>query len=172
MAFKFTDYVFTLGDLYEVVLSVASNINLRNSVGVSALVLVFILLKGIVGWQTDSSLLVIFVAALFYWDMDFRVSIAFGLVSLISYPFLLFLIDKEVVFLNNNWENRIAVWVYFFLIVGVIKQIREYVKKEEPCLERVYEYEEEPMPPDNYQDDAEALRSGYVLDLRKIKNGK
>lgn len=171
MAFQFTDYIFTPGDLFRGSSRLIKKISWRDLIATTALVLVFIMLKIYLGWQADTAFLLIFAVALLYWNISFKVSASFGLISLIFYPFLLLLSDKGIVFLGDNWENRIAVWVYAFLAIAIASRILEYRKeKKEDRGEKKGSGKKRFAFPEIPEDNIDLRLGGHVLDLRKIKN--
>ena len=74
---------------------------------------------------------------IFYWKIDSRVSIGFALGGLVAIMILLALSGGGIA-PSWRWGDNIttlhfdalaevvAVWVYFFLVIGVVKQIWEY----------------------------------------------
>lgn len=66
-----------------------------------------------------------FIIAVIYWRMDSRVSIALALVCLVLTPLCLFLFEKNFLFQGEIWAEKLAVWAYFFLVIGVVKQMFE-----------------------------------------------
>lgn len=79
----------------------------------------------------------IFFFSMFWWNIDGRVSIGFALVFLITIPILLALHQYAGVAHSEAWAEMVAVWVYFFLAIGVMKQVWEmaWEKKEEVMKE-------------------------------------
>ncbi len=71
----------------------------------------------------------IFFFVMFWWQIDSRVSIGGALVCLVIIPFLLVLGNKEIFLKGEAWAEVVAVWAYFFLVIGVAKQIWEYKKE-------------------------------------------
>ena len=67
-----------------------------------------------------------FIAATIYWHLDSRVSISLALLCLIAIPILLTLYNKNVLLLGDAWAETVAVWAYYFLVIGVVRQIFEY----------------------------------------------
>ncbi|MCK5416648.1 hypothetical protein KAI92_04440 [Candidatus Parcubacteria bacterium] len=71
-----------------------------------------------------------FIIAIIYWRMDSRVSIALALVCLVCIPILLTLFNKDILFKGEIWAEQVAVWAYYFLVIGVVRQIFEYKEEE------------------------------------------
>lgn len=70
-----------------------------------------------------------FFMSMFYWDIDSRVSIGGALVGLVLIMFLLLLNSWGWMSSGDVWAEKVAVGVYFFLVIGVVKQIWEYRTK-------------------------------------------
>ncbi|PID52291.1 MAG: hypothetical protein CR972_02340 [Candidatus Moraniibacteriota bacterium] len=68
-----------------------------------------------------------FFLSLFYWHIDSRVSIGGALACLLAIPVLL-IAENNFGYINGGvWAEEVAVWAYFFLVIGVVKQIYEYI---------------------------------------------
>lgn len=67
-----------------------------------------------------------FILAIIYYEMDSRVSIALALVCLVTIPILLSLFNKNILYQGEIWAEQVAVWAYYFLVIGVVRQIFEY----------------------------------------------
>lgn len=69
----------------------------------------------------------IFMTAMFWYKIDSRVSIGAALFLLIVIMFFTFIDSLHITkyYIQGSLE-KMAVWVYFFLVIGVIKQIWEY----------------------------------------------
>ena len=138
--FKIKDYILTPIDIYRGVLHLIKNAGLKDIIGLAVLAGLFVFFRNYLEWQTDSSLFMIFWIALFFWNLDSRISIAGALVCLISCPILLILFEKDILLLGEEYAEQSAVWAYYFLVIGVTKQIWEFRKesaeeKEEPETE-------------------------------------
>ncbi len=66
----------------------------------------------------------VFCFVLVYWDLDSRISIGLALVALVAVAILNAMGNSGVSFVSG-WDERVAVWVYYFLVIGVVKQIVE-----------------------------------------------
>jgi len=71
-----------------------------------------------------------FFISMFYWHIDSRVSIGGALVGLVAVMILTILGNWKLFTNAQNWSETVAVWVYFFLVIGVVKQIWEYKIEE------------------------------------------
>ncbi len=80
----------------------------------------------------------VFSFSLFWWNIDGRVSIAFALAFLITIPILLALHQYADMSGTEAWAEVVAVWVYFFLAIGVMKQVWEMAwEKKDKVVEEV-----------------------------------
>ena len=76
-----------------------------------------------------------FIAALLRWRIDSRLSIALALLCLIAIPVSLVLFQARWWLGGEAAAETIAVWAYYFLSIGVIKQIIELIatKHQKPA---------------------------------------
>jgi len=66
---------------------------------------------------------------MFYWNLDSRISIGGGLISLVFCPILLILKNDYGFMMGEIWAEQMAIWAYYFLVIGVTKQIWEFRKE-------------------------------------------
>lgn len=141
--FKIKDYILTPYDFYRGILHLIGEIKKagpKDIIGLAVLTILFFIFKYYLAWQTDSSLFMIFWIALFFWNLDSRISIAGALVCLAACPILLILFEKNILLFGEEYAEQSAVWAYYFLVIGVTKQIWEFKResaeeKEEPEAE-------------------------------------
>lgn len=127
--YQLSEYFFTATDAKELITStirLVRDFTQRDWKGIGIIVVITFIL----GIFTELTLGYIFfwcfLFAIFYWNWDSRVSIFLGLMGLVVIPILLFLTNINLLLLGDIWAENIAVWVYFFLCIGVIKQIYEF----------------------------------------------
>lgn len=162
--FKIKDYIFTPIDLYKAVLYLIKKAKRKDWIIFSALVLAFLFTKNYLNWQLDSSLFFIFLLAVFFWNLDSRIPIGLALICLIIVPFLLAIDEKLIVSELKGWAEQFAVWAYYFLVIGVIKQIWEFKnEKEEDKSETISEVAQ------NIQF---RTRQGFISSAPEISNKK
>ncbi len=65
----------------------------------------------------------VFAVWIFWWNRDARISIGAALGGLILIPGLLALESRDIAVWNDGSAETVAVWVYFFLVIGVAKQL-------------------------------------------------
>jgi hypothetical protein len=70
-----------------------------------------------------------FLAVLFAWDVDGRVSIGAGLSCLVLIVVMQALIQSGVLLLFETSTETVAVWAYYFLVIGVAKQLVDLVRE-------------------------------------------
>jgi ABC-type multidrug transport system fused ATPase/permease subunit len=83
-------------------------------------IIVFIAVAFFVSW-TAAFFLSFFLAFLIM-HLDSRVPIAFALIFLVACPFLL-------LFQYQKWAETTAIYAYYFLVIGVILQIIEFIRE-------------------------------------------
>jgi hypothetical protein len=123
MAFKATDYLITPHDVWLLVLALF-RMSLRDTFK-----LLLVLCVGFVaehyGVGFVDILFIIFLVGVFIYDISARVpiSLALGLLILIV---LVMLVGPHTEFVNETtWPEPIAVWVYYSLAIGVLKQMKD-----------------------------------------------
>jgi len=127
--FKLSEHILTPIDLYRIALSLLQKTTGRDIIKIAILIGLFVVFRNYFEWQTDSSLFMIFWIALFFWNLDSRISIGLGLISLIFCPILLYLHENNGFLMGEVWAEQMAVWAYYFLVIGVSKQIWEFRKE-------------------------------------------
>lgn len=131
--FRASDFLLTPKDAWVGLRRLAtaiSHASLRDVNGVLLLMLTAfslywfstISVEGIVFW--------IFIVVLFYWKLDSRIAIGAALGLLVLIPFMLWLHSIDILIYGEIWAERVAVWVYYFLVIGVVKQIVEYKQEQ------------------------------------------
>jgi hypothetical protein len=127
--FKFKDYILTPLDLYRGIFYLFKKASRKDWFILAGLVIVFLFARNYLQWQFDSSLFFVFLLAIFIWNLDSRISIALALICLIIVPFLLALDEKLIVSELKDWAEQFAVWAYYFLVIGVFKQVFDFRKE-------------------------------------------
>ena len=108
-------------------------------IGVSILGLYFFVFSRLFGAPAEPLIFIGFILAIIYWGMDSRVSIALALACLVIMPILLILFNKDILVNGEIWAEQAAVWAYYFLVIGVVRQIFEYqrdAKKEKKKIKK------------------------------------
>jgi len=75
-------------------------------------------IEGLIFWS--------FIIILFYKKWDSRISIGLALACLVTLPVLLSLFNYRILLMGDIWAERVAVWAFYFLSIGVMKQIVEF----------------------------------------------
>lgn len=88
----------------------------------------------IVGWYglgagLEGMVFLGFLAAMFAWNLDGRVSIGAGLACLVLIVVMQALIQSGVLLLFETSTETVAVWAYYFLCIGVAKQLVDLVRE-------------------------------------------
>lgn len=106
----------------------------KDIIGVILVIITFLITLFIFHFGIYGLILWPFITALFWWNIDSRLPILFALILLILIMVLSAI--KQISFINadikESFLENIAVWVYFFLVIGVFKQIIE-CKTEGNC---------------------------------------
>jgi hypothetical protein len=106
-------------------LRVTSKVNIRNLFGIGLLAAAVWLLHFGLHFSAEGVIFWLFALTLFYWKLDSRISIGLALAGLVLIPILLALGNKLILPSGEELAEKVAVWVYYFLVIGVAKQIWE-----------------------------------------------
>ena len=79
----------------------------------------------IFGWTIESGFFIFFAIISYVMKWDARISIAAALICLVSIMFLTIYGEYEII--DKNLTEKIAVWAYFFLVIGVFGQMIEFL---------------------------------------------
>jgi len=115
------------------------NISSDNFMGVLILIIFFLYTRDYMFWQIDSILFPLFFFSIFYWNLDSRIPIALALFCLTTCPILLYLSNRYIFLQGEEWAERAAVWAFFFLVMGVAKQVWDLYRenrKKTHCKEQ------------------------------------
>ena len=107
-------------------LRATNKVNVRNIFGISLLAAAVWLLSFVLHFSAEGVIFWFFALTLFYWKLDSRISIGLALVGLVLIPILLALGNKLILPSGEELAEKVAVWVYYFLVIGIAKQIWEY----------------------------------------------
>lgn len=116
---KISDYIFTYSDIRELL----KNMTPRDWMGVG--ILLVPLVAGSFVFGIEGGIFLTFAFVLFYWKVDSRFSIKCAIPCMIIIPVIL-IISNHSFTITTDWAERVAVWAFYFLSIGVIKQIWEY----------------------------------------------
>lgn len=116
---KISDYILNYRDIRDWFKS----ITLRGWKGAVCSLIVIIAGSKLFGFEGGVFLTFAFI--LFYWHIDSRTAIKYSLICMVAIPILL-IISKNSFTVTEDWAETVAVWAFYFLSIGVIKQIWEY----------------------------------------------
>lgn len=125
--FKLKNYLITPKDIYLGVKAIAKKASFDDLIKGLVLLIFYVLFKLYMSMSLEGIFFLLFILALFIWKLDSRVSISFGLVALICCPILLILSNQQIMLTGEYWAEKFAVYAYYFLVIGVIKQVVEYI---------------------------------------------
>ena len=97
---------------------------------------IVVILGGTIGmyfgfdWTIESGFFCFFAIISYVVKWDARISIAAALACLISIMFLTIYGEYEII--DKDLTEKIAVWAYFFLVIGVFGQIIEFLWEKQP----------------------------------------
>ncbi len=101
---------------------------LKHIFGILFILFVIILLSITTNFTSVGIFFSAFIFSFFYWNIDGRFSIGLALLSLIGIVVLKILIIYTDLVPSEKWPETVAVWAYFFLAIGILKQIWEHLK--------------------------------------------
>jgi hypothetical protein len=128
--FRASDYLLTPRDVYSWLAQVVARISWRDAAGVFIILYVGLYGRFVFNVSWQGTFFLCFIAALVYWRLDSRVAISLALAGLVCIPLLLILFNQTILLTGQYWAERVAVWVYYFLVIGVLKQIAEYMASQ------------------------------------------
>jgi len=120
------DYILVPKDVGVLAIRFWRRLNYTDWLGVVGIVLYVLVVGWMYGMPGEPLFFIGFILAMIYWQIDSRVSIALALVCLVCIPMLLVLFNKNMLFSGEIWAEQVAVWAYYFLVIGVVRQICEY----------------------------------------------
>ncbi len=123
--FKLKDYIFVPKDIVILGRKFWFWSHYTDFLGILALLIYYVVLGRIFSLALEPLFFSGFILAIVYWDMDSRVAISLALLCLVIIPVLQILYNNNILFSGEIWSERIAVWAYYFLVIGVVKQIFE-----------------------------------------------
>lgn len=139
--FKVKNYLITPKDIYLGVKHIFKKASFNDLIRLAVVLIFLVIFKLYLSLSLESIFFLLFIIVLFIWKLDSRVSISFGLAALICCPILLILSNQQIMLTGEYWAEKFAVWAYYFLCIGVVKQIIEYIqdnrKKRNQEIERL-----------------------------------
>jgi hypothetical protein len=142
---RLSDYTFTprdFGQLFVGLFRRLRHADLLDWIGIVLLGAFTVGLHTYTALGYDDIFFWVFAAWIFYFDLDARVSIGCALAGLITIPLLLFLGDLGYAF-GETGSEEVAVWVYFFLVIGVVKQVWDSIQDSREQHDHISSSEEE-----------------------------
>ena len=124
--FRASDYVFTPGDAIHFgreFWGTVRRLGGRDILGIALVSAVVFALRVYAGFGPEALFFWAFALSIFYWRWDARLPIGAALGCLAAIPLLLVLYNQNIVYSGEDWAERVAVWAYYFLVMGVGKQI-------------------------------------------------
>jgi hypothetical protein len=124
------DYLFDHKDLHALYRYVRSRLSMQDWIGILLLVALVAVVNQFYVIQFEAIFFTIFILAIWRWNIDSRLAIGLALVCLVIVPILMMLYNNLYLVEGDIWAERVAVWAYYFLVIGVVKQIFEYRQTE------------------------------------------
>ncbi len=128
MAFKVTDYILTPMDLYHGIRALLK-LSLMGWVRLILVVGAYFVARHYGASIIDAGFIT-FLVVTFTYDIEARIPLSLALGALILIVLILTL-GPHTEFINETtWPEPIAVWVYYFLAIGVLKQMKDVLGGE------------------------------------------
>lgn len=124
------EYFFTPKDVFRFLRLIYAWLNFKNAVGLAGVLVLTVIFYQGWGLSFESSVFLTYLIATLYWWIDARVALGFGIGCLVLIPVFLILNQWGVLPEGENLAEDIAVWAYYFLVIGVIRQILKLRFKE------------------------------------------
>lgn len=129
MSFKATDYLITPRDVW-VLFKALFGLSFFGWVKLVLLIGAFFLARHY-GADVVDAFFCAYLVGVFAYDMDARISIS-GALGLLVLIMVIMVVGPYTEFVNETtWPEPIAVWVYYLLAIGVMKQIKDtYISRD------------------------------------------
>lgn len=124
--FRIKDYLVTPRDIYELIKRAWKLSHYSDWLGVLLLAIYALVFGLFFSLALEPLFFFGFIIAVIYFSLDSRIAIGLALACLVIVPLLLYLSEEQILFYGEVWAERVAVWAYYFLVIGVVKQIFEY----------------------------------------------
>ena len=125
---RLSDWIFTFADLrnfFRRLFEFVKNASKKDWLGFLIIVVLAVAMHFGLHFSLEGIFFWLFFFVLVFWNLDSRISIGLALAGLVVIPFLLALSSRGIFFASQAAAEQVAVWVYFFLVIGVAKQIIE-----------------------------------------------
>lgn len=131
--FKASDYLIMPKDIFigiKKFFIVMKKSSWRSLIGLGLVIVLAIIMRVYFDFHIESIVFWLFFFILMFWNLDSRISIVIALGGLVIIPLLLYLGQRDILLTGEDWAENVAVWVYYFLVIGVVKQIWEFQKEK------------------------------------------
>ena len=119
---KFTDYIITPKDIKELL----GELKPRDF-WAGVIFLLFVAIVPLLSQLSyEGAFFLVFLFAMFYWRVDSSVPIGLGIVCLILVPVFMYGIQNIFLEFGMVGAKELAIWAFYFLSIGVIRQIGEF----------------------------------------------
>jgi hypothetical protein len=118
-----SDFLITPMDVFRAMRHVWRRAGWYDIVGAALLALLLADLRLMFGFGAEALFFWGFGFVTFYWRRDGRAAVGLGLLCLTTVPLLLALGQPGILIYGEAWAEQMAVWAYYFLIIGVGKQL-------------------------------------------------
>ncbi len=122
-----TNYLFTVRDAWRGLVYIATHFTRRDVTRLLLFGLAFWLSYFVWHASWESVFFILFGISLFLWHIDGCISIGAGVGCLVVILILQILAQTLVLPQGAIWSETVAVWAYYFLAIGVVKQIGELI---------------------------------------------
>jgi hypothetical protein len=124
MSFKATDYVITPADLFRAIRALF-RLSWRDWVRILVVGAILALLWKMYGVDLSDLAFIGLFLSVFAWNLDARIPIGGALAGLVLIMAIM-LVGPHTEYVNETtWPEVVAVWVYYFLVIGVLKQVKD-----------------------------------------------
>lgn len=101
----------------------------KHWLGVSFILALVLYLFIATGLSSVDIFFITFIFSTFFWNIDGRISIGLALLCLIAIMALTVLASYAGAESAKGWSETVAVWTYYFLVTGVLKQMWEHFRE-------------------------------------------
>lgn len=125
-----SEYFITIKDFYRLIRKMIVGVSITTIIGEVLMVAWIVVMFFVLHWPLEAIFFVSFFVALVYWNIEGRVSIGIGLICLVLIVIMQLLVDVLVSLPLQQLSENLAVWAFYFLALGVLKQIYELILEQ------------------------------------------
>jgi hypothetical protein len=117
-----TNYLFTPSDVRDAFHYLVTHITRRDATRILIVIVACAAMQFLGHSDPESIIFALILLSTYLWRWDARLPLGAGIACLIGIFFLQLGYQTLIVPQGNDWSERVAVWAFYFLAIGVLKQ--------------------------------------------------